>query len=162
MYIYKSKEKIGTDSKNVGTMEQTAGGRWLVRLGLMDLVCGMAILSDEYKMEWAAHWNDHLDKPDWLRRAMANTFLRLKPADKELIRPLYDDWLWFESRYIGIDMKALVVPEFNALCYVLDGEGKRVRRMDGPVTVLRGLKGQDRREALETLNVKIYEFCCWW
>jgi hypothetical protein len=159
MYIYKSKEKIGTDSKKVGTMEQTAGGRWLVRLGLMDLVCGMAILSDEYKLEWAASWDAHLDNPDWLGRAMANTFMQLKPVDKDLIRPLYEDWLWFEKNF---DMKALVVPEFNALCYLLDGEGKRVRRMDGPVTVLRGLKGQDRREALETLDVKIYEFKEWW
>jgi hypothetical protein len=144
----------------IGTLEQQQkGGRWLVRLGLAELVWGMAILSDEYKLEWAASWNDHLDDPDWLGRAMANTFVQLKPADKDLIRPLYDDWLWFEKTF---DMTALVVPEFNALCYLLDKDGKRVCRMDGPVTVLRGLKGQDRREALETLDVKIYEFCCWW
>jgi hypothetical protein len=134
-------------------------GRWLHRLGLAELVWGMAILSDVYKLAWAASWDDHLDEPDWLRRAMANTFVQLKPADKDLIRPLYDDWLWYEK---NLDMKALVVPEFNALCYLLDRDGKRVCRMDGPVTVLRGLKGQDRREALATLDTKCYEFCCWW
>jgi hypothetical protein len=90
---------------------------------------------------------------------MANTFMRLKPADKDLIRPLYDDWLWYEKNF---DMKAMILPEFNALCYLFDGNGKRVSRMDGPVTVLRGLKGQDRREALETLDVKKYEFKEWW
>lgn len=113
-----------TTEHNSDTLTQT-GGRWLTRLGLMDLVFGMAILSDEYKLDWAASWDDHLDDPDWLKRAMANTFMRLKPADKELVRPLYDDWLWYEKTF---DMKALVVPEFNALCYLLDGEGKRVRR----------------------------------
>jgi hypothetical protein len=150
-----------TTDKKVDTLTQTSG-RWLVRLGLMDLVFGMTVLSEEYKMAWAASWDEHLDDPDWLKRAMANTFIQLKPADKDLVRPLYDDWLWYESRYIGIDMQFLVVPEFNALCYLLDRDGKRVCRMDGPVTVLRGLKGQDRREALETLDVKRYEFKEWW
>jgi hypothetical protein len=59
-------------------------------------------------------------------------------------------------------MKGLILPEYNALCYLLDKEGKRVFRMNGPVTVLVGLKGQDKREALETLNVKKYEFKEWW
>jgi len=130
--------KTAKHNNDTVTLTQN-GGRWLVRLGLADLVFGMTVLSEEYKMDWAASWNDHMDDPDWLRRAMANTFVQLKPADKDLIRPLYDDWLWYEKNF---DMKALIVPEYNALCYVLDGEGKRVRRMDGPVTVLRGLKGR--------------------
>jgi hypothetical protein len=134
-------------------------GRWLERLGLVELVCGMMILSDQYKMEWTASWDEHLDDPDWLKRAMANTFVRLKPADKDNIKPLYEDWLWYEKTF---DMKGLVVPEFNALCYLLDAGGKRVCRMDGPVTVLRGLKGQDRQEALATLDKKCYEFKEWW
>jgi hypothetical protein len=144
----------------IGTLEQQQKrGRWLVQLGLMDLVCGMAILSDIYKLDWAKSWDTHLDDPDWLGRAMANTFMRLSLADKDLVRTRYEDWLWFEKTF---DMQFLVVPEFNALCYLLDRDGKRVRRMDGPVTVLRGLKGQDRREALATLDKKCYEFCCWW
>jgi hypothetical protein len=151
---------MGMTGSNFGTATQAAGsGRWLVRLGLWELVCGMVILSEEYGLEWAASWNDHLDDPDWLGRAMANTFVQLKPADKDLVRPLYDDWLWFEKNF---DMKGLVVPEYNALCYLLDKGGKRVSRMDRPVTVLVGLKGQDKREALETLDVKKYEFCRWW
>jgi hypothetical protein len=150
--------KTAKHNNDTVTLTQN-GGRWLTRLGLMDLVCGMAILSDEYKLEWAASWNDHLDDPDWLRRAMANTFVQLKPADKDLIRPLYEDWLWFEKNF---DMKALVMPEYNALCYLIDRDGKWVCRMDGPVTVLRGLKGRDRRGALKTLDVKIYEFKEWW
>jgi hypothetical protein len=149
---------LQTTDKKVDTLTQTSG-RWLVRLGLVELVAAMVILSEEYKLDWAASWNDHLDDPDWLRRAMANTFMRLKPADKNLIRPLYEDWLWYDKTF---DMKGLVVPEYNALCYLLDNNGKRVRRMDGPVTVLRGLKGQDKREALATLDTKCYEFCCWW
>jgi hypothetical protein len=144
---------------NFGTAKQAIGGRWLLRLGLAELVAAMVILSEEYKLEWATSWNDHLDDPDWLRRAMANTFMRLKSADKDLIRPLYEDWLWYEKTF---DMKGLVVPEYNALCYLLDRDGKRVSRMDGPVTVLVGLKGQDKREALETLDRRRYEFFKWW
>jgi len=147
-----------TTGKKVDTLTQT-GGRWLVRLELADLVWGMAILSDEYKMAWAASWGEHLDDPDWLKRAMANTFVQLKPDDKDRVRPLYEDWLWYEKNF---DMKALVVPEYNALCYLLDGEGKRVSRMDGPVTVLRGLKGQDKWEAMATMDKRCYEFKEWW
>lgn len=144
----------------IGTLEQQQkSGRWLVRLGLEELVWGMAILSDVYKLEWATSWNDHLDDTAWLGRAMANTFKQLNPADKDLIGPKYEDWLWFEKNF---DMQALITPEYNALCYLLDRDGKRFCRMDGPVTVLRGLKGQDKREALETLDKKCYEFCCWW
>ena len=59
-------------------------------------------------------------------------------------------------------MQALVEPEYNALCYLLDKDGKRVTRPDGPVTVLRGLKGQTKREALQTLDHRCYEFKQWW
>ncbi len=148
-----------TDSNNDTSTLTQIDGRWLMRLGLMELVAAMMILSEEYKLEWAASWNDHLDDPDWLRRAMANTFTWLKPHDKDIIRPLYEDWLWYEKTF---DMKGLVVPEFNALCYLLDKGGKRVSRMDGPVTVLVGLKGQDREEALATLDTRCYEFKEWW
>jgi len=48
--------------------------------------------------------------------------------------------------------------EFNALCYLLDKYGKQVCRMDGPVTVLRGLKGPNKQEALKTLDRRCYEF----
>ena len=32
-------------------------GRWLVRLGLWELVCGMVILSEEYDFPWKARWD---------------------------------------------------------------------------------------------------------
>jgi hypothetical protein len=90
---------------------------------------------------------------------MADTFERLNPADKNLIRPGYEDWLWYEKTF---DMTALVMPEYNVLCYLLYRNGKRVIRMNEPVTVLRGLKGQNRSEALKTLDTKRYEFKTWW
>jgi hypothetical protein len=142
---------------NSNTSVQT--GRWLVRLGLWELICGMMILSQEYGLPWMASWQRHLDNPDWLGRAMAMTFMQLKPVDKDLIGTKYDDWLWFEK---NVDMQALVEPEYNALCYLLDKDGKRIGRPDGPVTVLRGLKGQDKQEALQTLDRQRYEFKAWW
>jgi len=134
-------------------------GRWLVRLELVELISAMMIYSEHYKLAWADSWGEHLDDPDWLRRAMGSTFARLTAADKELIRPAYEDWQWLDKTF---DMKYLVCPQFNALCWLLDGSGKRVCRMDGAVTVLVGLKGQDRREAMQGLDVKRYEFCSWW
>lgn len=59
-------------------------------------------------------------------------------------------------------MQALVEPEYNALCYLLDKDDKRIRRSDGPVTVLRGLKGQDKQQAMATLDTRCYEFKAWW
>jgi hypothetical protein len=90
---------------------------------------------------------------------MAQTFEHIGPEDQDLIRPKYADWLWLEK---NVDMQALVEPEYNALCYLLDKDGKRIRRPDGPVTVLRGLKGQDKREAMATLDTRCYEFKEWW
>ena len=148
---------IHSDSKNFYT--EPLPGRWLQRLGLVELVASMMVYSEDYRMAWGQSWLEHLDDPAWLSRAMANTFARLTAEDKDKIRPLYDPWLWYEKNF---DMKALVCPEYNALCYLLDGSGKRILGMDGAVTVLRGLKGQDKREALKTLDVKRYEFCCWW
>jgi hypothetical protein len=132
---------------------------WLVRNGLMELVCEMMELSVVYDFPWAASWENHLGNPDWLGKAMARTFERISPKDQDCIRPMYDDWLWFEK---NIDMQALVTPEFNALCYLLDGKGKRIIRPEGPVTVLRGLKGQDKQQALATLDRRYYEFKAWW
>jgi hypothetical protein len=128
-------------------------------MGLVELVAAMMIFSEAYKLAWAASWMEHLDDPAWLHRAMGSTFARLTAADKDLIRPAYEDWLWYDKTF---DMKYLVCPEYNALCWLLDGSGKRILCMDGAVTVLVGLKGQDKREALQTLDVKRYEFCSWW
>jgi hypothetical protein len=72
---------------------------------------------------------------------------------------LDDGWLWFEKH---VDMQALVTPEFNALCYLLDGRGKRICNAKGPVTVLRELKGQDKPQALQNLDRRFYEFKSWW
>lgn len=158
MYIYKEKEHQQNDWKQLWN-NGTGPERWLMRLGLWELVCAMMMLSEDYGMGWAASWIDHLDDADWLRRAMVNTFNQLGPEDKAMVRPLYEDWLWYDKTF---DLKTLVRPEFNALCYLLDGHGKRVRRMDGPVTVLVGLRGMDRQEALGTLDGGRYEFCRWW
>jgi hypothetical protein len=61
-----------------------------------------------------------------------------------------------------VDMQSLVEPEYNALFYLLDKDGKRVCNDKGKVTALRGLKGQDRQEALKTLDLRCYEFIDWW
>jgi hypothetical protein len=152
-----SKTNYRTEWKNSDTLTQP--GRWLERLGLTELVAAMMVYSEDYKMAWGQSWMEHLNDPAWLSRAMANTFAQLTAADKDKIRPMVEDWQWYEKNF---DMKYLMCPEYNALCYLLDGQGKRILGMDGAVTVLRGLKGQDKREAMQTLDRQRYEFKCWW
>jgi hypothetical protein len=133
--------------------------QWLIRTGLMGLVDAMMRLSREYGFPWAASWPYHLGNPDWLSRAMAQTFMLLTPKDKDTVRAQYDDWLWYQN---NLDMHKMANPEFNALCYLLDRKGNRVSNDKGEVTVLRGLKGQDKQEALKTLDLRCYEFIDWW
>ena len=73
----------------------TQQGWWLKRFGMDDLVGAMRLLSGEYELSWADSWPNHLDEPKWLDRAMVNTFGRLNDADKEIVRPLYEDWRWY-------------------------------------------------------------------
>lgn len=149
-------KSLKRDKENFGTLEQP--GRWLVRLGLWDLVVEMALLSMEYKLAWADRWAEHLDDPAWLRRAMANTWARLKDGDKERVRKGYEDWKWYETH---LDMKYLVKPQFWALCYILDGEKKHILWDGQFVTCCRVLKGQTKDEALLKLDTNALEFIRW-
>jgi hypothetical protein len=143
-------KKYKENKKNSGTLEQP--GRWLMRLGMWGLVVEMAALSAEYKMAWAESWQEHLDDPAWLKRAMVNTFVQLRGADKDQIRARYEDWQWYEKNF---DMQYMANPEHWAHCYILDGKKQRA------ATCNRILKGQTPDEALETLDRDSYEFIRW-
>lgn len=146
-------KKYKENKERSGTLEQR--GRWLKRVGLWDAVAEMAALSAEYKMAWAGSWQEHLDDPSWLKRAMVNTFAPLQEKDKDRVRTLYENWQWIEK---NLDMSYLANPEYWAHCYILDGRGRRI----GPeMTCNRILKGQTPEEALEMLDRESYEFIRW-
>ncbi|MBE0534540.1 MAG: hypothetical protein IH624_02645 [Phycisphaerae bacterium] len=152
--------KLEDNPENSGTLEQGfERGRWLKRLGLWELVAAMVLWSEDHGLPWASSWYAHLDEPAWLRRAFVNTFVRLTNAEKELVRPYYDEWLRLEAH---ADIEACVRPAFNAECFLLDRDGRRVTWRGQAQTVLVGLRGQDRQEALLQLNTKAYEFWRWW
>ena len=148
--------------KNIRVTENKVGqwdtGSWLRRLGLYDLVMAMIILSDEYGLKWADDWYDFLDDPKWLNRAMVNTFGRLKAEDKEIVRPLYEDWQWYFS---NLDLAAAVKLGYVAEVALLWGDGQRVIDGGQVQTVLVALDGASREDARRSLTSE-YEFLRWW
>jgi hypothetical protein len=150
--IYISRE---VSEKEVGQWDSTF---WLQRIGMFDLVLAMEMLSGDYGLAWADHWRDHLDDPKWLDRAMVNTFGRLRDEDQELVRALYEDWLWYAA---NLDLEAAVSLGYVAEVALLWGDGRRVVD-DGHVqTVLVSLGGASREDAKRSLTSE-YEFVRWW
>jgi len=137
----------------------TQTGWWLRRIGMDVLVHAMAMLSRDYGLKWAASWADHLDDPRWLNKAMLNTFGRLSYEDKELVRPLYEDWCWY---YEYLDLTAAVDLGYAAEVYLLDRNGCRVCASGQYQTILVKLDGASRKDALCQLNRDFYEFVRWW
>jgi hypothetical protein len=136
----------------------TQHGWWLKRIGMDDLVGAMRLLSGEYELSWADSWADHLDEPKWLDRAMVNTLGRLRDADQELLRELYEDWCWY---FANLDLEAAVKLGYVAEVALLWGDGRRVVD-DGQVqTVLVSLDGASREDAKGSLTSE-YEFFRWW
>lgn len=123
------------------------------------LVCAMQSLSAEYGLAWADHWTVHLDDPKWLARAMVNTFMRLGDADKAIVNPLYEDWLWYSSHF---DLEALVGIGYVAEVYLLDRNGQRISADGEYKTVVVKLDGASRKKALCQLKRDFYEFVRWW
>ena len=117
----------------------------------------MQMLSAEYGMSWANSWQDHLDEPKWLDRAMLNTFGRLRDEDQELLRPLYEDWQWY---FANLDLEAAVKLGYVAEVALLDGSGKRVVDAGQVQTVLVSLDGASREDARRSLTSE-YEFIRW-
>ena len=149
IYIYK--EVCETE------VAQRPGG-WLGRFGLLNLVAAMEILSGDYDLPWADQWQQNLDDPGWLDRAMVNTFGRFKTEDQELLRAMYEDWRWY---FANLDLAAAVKLGYVAEVALLWGGGQRVVA-DGQVqTVLVSLGGASREDAKSSLTSE-YEFLRWW
>ena len=133
-------------------------GCWLERLGVGNLILAMEMLSGDYGLPWADKWQQNLDDPRWLDKAMVNTFGRLNGEDQELVGPLYEDWRWY---FENLDMEAAVKLGYVAEVALLWGDGRRVVD-DGQVqTVLVSLDGATREDAKRSLTSE-YEFLCWW
>jgi hypothetical protein len=131
---------------------------WLERLGVGNLILAMEMLSGEYGFGWAEKWQQNLDDPKWLDQAMKHTFGRLNDADQELVRELYEDWLWY---FANLDLVAAVKLGYVAEVALLWGDGRRVVD-DGQVqTVLVSLDGASSEEAKRSLTSE-YEFMRWW
>jgi hypothetical protein len=125
---------------------------------MMNLVMMMELLSDEYGFAWADQWAENLDDPKWLDRAMDNTFDRIRDADQELLREMYEDWLWCAA---NLDLEASVSLGYVAEVALLWGDGRRVVDAGQVQTVLVSLDGASREEAKRSLTSE-YEFLRWW
>ena len=146
-----TRKKLG----KLGTMVKKR--QWLERLGVANLVAGMEILSGDYGLPWADQWQRNLDDPKWLDKAMKHTFGRLDDADKELVRPLYEDWLWY---FENLDLAAAVSLGYVAEVVLLWGDGRRVVDGGQVQTVLVSLSGASREDARSSLTSE-YEFLRW-
>ena len=151
-YIYISKEVSEKD------MTQWPTPSWLRRIGMMNLVLAMDLLSGEYGFAWAGKWRDHLDDPKWLARAMVNTFGRLRDEDQNLLRAMYEDWCWYFS---NLDLEAAVDLGYVAEVALLDRNGNRVSAEGRYQTILVKLDGASRDDAKGSLTSE-YEFLRWW
>jgi len=131
---------------------------WLERLGVENLILAMQMLSADYDLPWADQWRRNWDDPKWLDKAMKHTFGRLNDADKELVRPLYEDWLWY---FENLDLEAAVRLGYVAEVALLWGDGRRVVDGGQVQTVLVSLGGASRENAKSSLTSE-YEFLRWW
>ena len=136
---------------------QGASGDWLRRLGMMNLVLAMEMLSADYDLPWAEKWQQNLDNPKWLDRAMVNTFGRLRDADQELLRELHEDWCWY---FANLDLVAAVKLGYVAEVALLWSGGQRVVDGGQVQTVLVSLDGASREDAKGSLTSE-YEFLRW-
>ena len=150
IYIYKRVTETRVGQQDRGT--------WLHRIGMMNLVMMMELLSDEYGFGWADQWAENLDDPKWLGKAMDNTFDRIREEDQELLREQYEDWLWYAA---NVDLEAAVDLGFVAEVALLWGGGQRVVDGGQVQTVLVSLDGVSREEAKRSLTSE-YEFLRWW
>ena len=125
---------------------------------MFDLVMMMDLLSGEYGFAWAEKWQQNLDDPQWLDRAMVNTFSRLNEEDQEMVRELYEDWSWCFS---NLDLAAAVKLGYVAEVALLWGDGRRVVDGGQVQTVLVSLDGASREDAKRSLTSE-YEFLRWW
>ena len=150
IYIYKrvTETRVG----------QRDSGSWLQRFGMMNLVMMMKLLSEEYGFLWADQWQLNLDDPEWLGKAMDNTFERIREEDQELLRDQYEEWLWYAA---NLDLEAAVDLGYVAEVCLLWGDGRRVVDGGQVQTVLVKLDGATREEAKGSLKSE-YEFVRWW
>ena len=131
---------------------------WLERLGVGNLILAMEMLSGDYGLAWAEQWQQNLDNPKWLGKAMINTFGRLNDADKAMVKSQYEDWLWYAA---NLDLEAAVKLRYTAEVALLWGDGRRVVDAGEVQTVLVSLDGGSREEAKRSLTSE-YEFLRWW
>ena len=115
-------------------------------------------LSVAYDLSWRESWEDHLDNMAWLRRAMSNTYVKLKEDDKEKVRFEYELFLEHD---VFCDWQAMAFPSFDALCYVLDRRGRRVESEGVYATVVRELHGGTKQDAMGRIDTRCYEFIEW-
>lgn len=132
--------------------------RWLERIGMLDLVLAMRMLSGDYGMSWAESWDAHLDEPDWLKRAMTNTFRLLKDTDRQVVRPLYEAWLWYAENF---DLDAMMRQGLLLEVYLLDRNRQRISCDGQYKTIVLELQADSRQDALLQVNSDWYEFKCW-
>ena len=137
---------------------QQQSGMWLRRYGLMRLVEIMAGFSAEYGMGWADKWDDHLDDPVWMKKAMAHTFAKLSDDDKKKVQEDHDLWQWY---FDFCDVRELVKCEYFARCYILDHNGRRVSWAGEYKTICVSLVGETQCDAILQLNTDAYEFISW-
>ena len=153
----KKKEKYIYKEVSETEVTQRPGG-WLRRLGLLNLILAMEMLSGEYGLAWAEKWRDHLGDPRWLDKAMDNTFDRIRDEDQELLREMYEEWLWYAA---NLDLEVAVDLGFVAEVCLLWGDGRRVVDGGQVQTVLVSLGGASREDAKRSLTSE-YEFVRWW
>jgi len=152
--MYKRIYKRVTE-KEVGQRDR---GPWLLRSTLWPMVCQFAELSKSYGFQWSDSLKNHLDDMPWVGRAMLNTYGRLGSDDREKVDFEYDLFLEHDK---FCDWQAMAFPSFDALCYVLDQEGRRVVSGGFFVTVVREVAGETKRDAMGRIETKCYEFIEW-
>ena len=89
---------------------------------------------------------------------MDNTFDRIRDEDQELLREMYEDWLWYAA---NLDLGAAVDLGYVAEAALLDRYGRRIIDAGEVQTVLVKLDGASREEAKGSLTSE-YEFLRWW
>ena len=106
--------------------------------------------------DWPGHWQD--SSMDWHRQAMEVTWRQLDSQEKETVR---QDYKLFEALDGFVDWYYLPERAYPAFVYILDKNGRRVISGGKPATVCFDLKGETRKDALETLDKRSFEFKRW-
>ena len=132
---------------------------WSINLqdvfGLAECLYSLAL---DHDLKWAKFWAEKWEDFTWVRRAMKATYEALMLTEKELLEPVWSNFLNLDK---FADWDEMVKNKKTAICYILDKEGKIVENEGIKVRVAVDIDAQDSSYVEKILEKQSKRFLEW-